>query len=170
MRAGRPAGRADRADHLALADALPHLHGDGLQVGIYGGNAHAVIEDDRATGVIEVRLGQCDFTIGAGDHRAAGRGGNVDAEMRLARLAVQDALAAVHAADAPFSGQIQPCRKSVRGVLRWRTAAIAAFSGLMRSSNAGGGVTWAGGKPSMRWMSYWRGATFSVTTKSRPSP
>src|SRR5262245_48480544 len=63
------------------------------------GEAVAVVDDDGAAGEEKVRVGQGDDAAGRRlEVGTAGRG-DIDAEMRAARLAVEDALAAVDAAD-----------------------------------------------------------------------
>ena len=61
----------------------------------------AVVENHRAAGVVHAGLGERDDAVGGClDRRADGRG-HVDAVVGPARLAVEDALAAVDAGDAP---------------------------------------------------------------------
>src|SRR5882724_1996089 len=100
MRPGDPPGGADQADLLALAQALPGLDVDAREMRIAGLQPIAVIDQDGIAGEEEL-AGEAYHPAGGGDDRRAGRRRDVDAHMRGARLAVEDALAAIDTADRP---------------------------------------------------------------------
>jgi len=101
MRAGGAAGRSHRADDLALRDLLAELHVKPRHVEIDRREPVAVIDHHRAAGHEETLFGERHRTRGRSLDRGAGGCGDIDAHMRRARLAVQDGLAAVDAADRP---------------------------------------------------------------------
>src|SRR5690606_11933220 len=77
-------GRADVADHLALADfsAFAHARRDAAHVGVGGAVFRPVLEDDLVA-VAAAVAGEIDDTVGDRADRGAGRGGVVDALVRL---------------------------------------------------------------------------------------
>src|SRR6185369_16495738 len=99
MRAGRPPLLADMADEIALLQHLADLDVDLFHVDEGRVDVEAVVEDHRPAGQIEIGLGEAHHAGCWGDDRAPFGCGDVEAVMRLARLAVQDALRAVYAAD-----------------------------------------------------------------------
>src|SRR6266851_5586164 len=100
MRAGDAAGGADKADLLALPDALARLDVEPGKMGVARLQPIAVIDEDGVAGKEKLRGETYDAAAG-GDDRRACRRGDVDPHMRRPRLAVEDALAAIDAADRP---------------------------------------------------------------------
>ena len=98
MRAGRPAGRTDFADDLALLDRLPDTDVHLRQMQEVRADAVAVVDEHGAAGQIEV-VGEDHAPGGRRFHRRAGGGGDVHAGMRRSRRAVVDALIAETTAD-----------------------------------------------------------------------
>ena len=78
-----------------------------------GLNAVSVIQHQGPAREIHVVMHQRNDAVGRGNERRAFRRGDIDPEMRLARLAVQDALAAVDTGDDALTGQIRS-RTAVR--------------------------------------------------------
>src|SRR3546814_5441855 len=70
--------------------------------------AVAVVDDERRPGKIHAGVRQGDDAVGRRLHRRAHRSRNVDPVVRLARLAVQDALRAVDAGDRPLGRSEEP--------------------------------------------------------------
>jgi hypothetical protein len=108
MGAGGAAGGADGADEHAGFDRLTHRNGHRFQMKVTARHAKAVIDNHGVAGQIEI----ADENDMPARHLAHGRtfmGREIDAVMGRARLAVQDALAAIDArhhaargADKPF--------------------------------------------------------------------
>ena len=69
----------------------------------------------------------------------------------------------------PIAGHCQPPWKRATGLSCMRAFLIALFSRRMRSITACGGVTIFGGRPSMRWILYWRRAISRSRRQRRPS-
>ena len=95
---------------IAGLDTLPRLHIDRAEVQEGGGQPVPMIDDQRAAGVIQIRVGEGDDPGGGRHHGRTFLGRHIHPEMRSARLTVQDALAAIHSADGadggpPESGQ-----------------------------------------------------------------
>src|SRR5690606_12115283 len=67
VRAGRIAGRADLADHLAGADLGPGSRLDAAQVGVEGAQAVGVLDLD-VVAVAAVAAGGHDHALGRGQH------------------------------------------------------------------------------------------------------
>ena len=112
----------------------------------------AVIDDHGVAGEIKLLLGQRhDAADRRVDRRAFGRG-DVDAVMRLARLTVQDALAAVDAGDRTFGRPVEFFGEPILVGIGARASPTACASRAMRSSTSFGGVTYFSGRPLMRWM------------------
>src|SRR6478672_13079626 len=80
VRAGGPARGADRADALALLDALALAHVDAAQVGV-GRGARAVVLDLHHVAVAVLHAGELDHAVADGAYRRAGGRGVVDAEV-----------------------------------------------------------------------------------------
>src|SRR5215510_13822350 len=99
MRAGDATGAAEFADGIALAKLLPLLDVELAHVSEERAQPVTVIENDRAAGEEEIVVGKRDDTAARRLDRRADRCRNVDPEVRLPRLAVEDALAAIDAAD-----------------------------------------------------------------------
>ena len=88
VRTGRAAGHADRADARPGGEPLPGLDVDGAQMAVHADQAAAVIDEHRIA--VEKKLARVDDRAGDGHyHRRAGRGRNVHAAVRIARLAVE---------------------------------------------------------------------------------
>ena len=85
----------------ALSHVLSDLDQDILHVGVDAVQPVAVIDHHGAAGEIQVRLGQRHDPARDRFDRRACRRRDVEAAMRRARLAVQDALAAIDARDRP---------------------------------------------------------------------
>jgi len=90
MRTGDPPGCPDLADQRAAADLLAGMHEDCRQVAVHGDQPLAVI-DQHGVAVEEITAGVDHPAAGGGVHCGAGRGGDVHAGMRIARLVVEDA-------------------------------------------------------------------------------
>src|SRR5690606_38628431 len=101
VRAGGPAGGADRADRLPGLDAVADLHVDAAHVQEVRTDAVAVVDQHGADGQVEIGTGEGDHAGRWRQHRGTGWGRHVQAGMRRARGAVVNALAAVDAADPP---------------------------------------------------------------------
>src|ERR1700674_4164565 len=97
VRAGDAAGGADLAEEGTGVDEVASLHGDGFKVAIKGVEAEAVVENHRVAGKVE-RLGEDDAAALRGVDGRAGESGEVDAAVRRAGLAVEDAALAKVAA------------------------------------------------------------------------
>src|SRR5262249_13605617 len=92
-------GGAKLADGVPLGDLVAVPDVKLAHVGEERAEPVAMVEDDRAAGEEEVGVGERnDAATGRLDRRAERRR-HVDAEMRLPRLAVEDALTPVDAAD-----------------------------------------------------------------------
>jgi len=65
----------------------------------------AVVDQDGVAGK-EKRLGHAHDAIRGGDDGGASRGGYIDAHMRRARLAIEDALAAIDALIGPVPARL----------------------------------------------------------------
>ena len=102
--AGDAAGGADGAENVAGFDHLTGLHRDAVHVAVHGDEPLAVVEVDGVAVVVEIAGGD-DAAGGGGADRGAGGGGEVDAAVRVARLAVEEAAQAEGAAVAAFHGQ-----------------------------------------------------------------
>ena len=106
MRAGREAGRADEADHLALADAraLFEIAGERGHVAVGGLVAVVVAEHDELA-VARFPAGLFDDAVAGGEDRRAGRGRPVHAGVHLGvaedRMAAQPEAGAHHARRPP---------------------------------------------------------------------
>src|SRR5436305_10645767 len=100
MRPGDAAGRADQPDLLALAQALPGRDVDAREMRIAGLQPIAMIDQDRVAGEEEL-AGEAHHAAPGRYDRRSRRRGDVDSHMRRARLAVEDPLAAIDAADGP---------------------------------------------------------------------
>jgi hypothetical protein len=90
VRSGCPSSGADLSHDIARLYCVPHLHGDLRQVGEDRNQPEPVIQCDRPAGEEEI-VGQYD---GRRPRRCDTRTGwcaKVDAGMRTARLAVEDA-------------------------------------------------------------------------------
>src|SRR3569832_1452666 len=104
--AGGAAGLADRADHVAARDVLARLHVDALHVAVHGHQALAVV-DEHGVAVEEVIAGRDHASRRGCAHEAPGRGGDVEAAVRGARQAVDDAAQAERAAQGPVRGELE---------------------------------------------------------------
>ena len=84
VRAGRLAGRADEADHLALPHLLAGLHalGEGRHVAV-GGLVAVVVLDADVFAVAAFGAGLLDHAVAGGEDRRAVGGGPVDAGVHL---------------------------------------------------------------------------------------
>ena len=111
MRPGDPAGRADQADLVTLADMLSGNHLDLRQMHQRADQAHAMIDQDEIAFEGERMIGgQHDDPVGgtpgrrAIEHRTVGIAGDIDPAMIAAGNAGIDALRSEQGADPAFRG------------------------------------------------------------------
>jgi len=98
---GGPSGFAKFADDLTLHHAIAGTDGDVPHMDIKRRQAITVIDNDGTTSEVQIGLGEADDAFGGGRDRRAGGRCDIDAEMRLPRLAVEEGLAAINAGDDP---------------------------------------------------------------------
>src|SRR5258708_38869572 len=99
MRPGDPAGLADPAERIARAQPLTRPRLDRAQMGIQRGHAVAVVDDHGTAEEEQIGLSQAHHAGRRGAHRRAPGPGDLEPDMGRPWLAVEDALAAVDAAD-----------------------------------------------------------------------
>jgi len=105
----------DLSDGLALANPLSFLYQDAAEMQERRGQPVAMIHNQGTTREIHILIDQGNYTVGRRNHSGTDRSRDIDAEMRPARLAVEDPLAAVHPAYPPRGGPHEP-----RGEIRPR--------------------------------------------------
>src|SRR5487761_145639 len=144
VRAVGAAGRAELADDLATRHAVADAHGDVLQVHVEGRQAVAVIDDDGAASEEHAGFGETDDAgVGRLDRRPSRRC-DVDAQMRLARLAVEDRLTAKDTGDGsgyrPFKRRLEGDAVALlrEGVIDLRGFALDARQCFGRRRHLGG--------------------------------
>src|SRR5688500_18947819 len=96
MRPVRAPALANLTDHLALFDALAVLHPDGVHVDVDGVETETVLDHHRTSGQHHVGMGNRNDTVRRCADRCADWRGDVEAHVRRAWRAVEDALASVH--------------------------------------------------------------------------
>ena len=99
MRAGGAALLADAANGIALMQTITGLHVDARHVQELAENALTVIEENKSAFVKHIGLGQTYDAVSRCHNRRAFRRCHIDTEMRVAFLAVENALAAEDATD-----------------------------------------------------------------------
>src|SRR5262249_62247517 len=92
VRTGEGAGGARLADGIPLGDLVTVPDVELAHVGEERAEPVAMVEDDGAAGEEEIGVGERDDAATGRLDRRAERRRHVDTEMRLARLAVEDAL------------------------------------------------------------------------------
>jgi len=103
VRAGGPAGLADRTDRIVLRHARALAYRHAAKVRIHGG-VLPVVTEDHDVAIAALRAGVLDDTVAHGAHARAGRGRVIDALMLLPRLrdrVAAHAEARAHARDLP---------------------------------------------------------------------
>src|SRR5438132_427183 len=93
VRAGRTAGGADQADHVAARDAVADLHAVAAQMTVARRETEGVLQDDQVAVVARER-GRLDDAVGGRVHRLAFFSGDVDAGVVLGLAAERIAAAA----------------------------------------------------------------------------
>ena len=101
MRSGRSAACADRTDFLAFSNPVAFAHIDAIHVQHGRRETMSVVEDNGPACVIHIVVDHRHDGVGGRDDGCAGRGCDINAVMRAARLPVEHALAAVDAGNAP---------------------------------------------------------------------
>ena len=136
MRAGRPAGRADIADHVALADvaARADAHLEARHVGVERLEIVGVADLHRAA-VVEVQALVVDHPVGCGIDRLAGLALEVDAVVEAAAGAAVVAALAERRGDAGIRLGA-PANANRGACLRCRTSLPAGRAGRTTNSPA----------------------------------
>ena len=143
-------GHAECADRLALLEMLADMDRHDREMGVDRVDAVAMVDHHGGAGEELIGIGQGDDPVGRRQDRRARRRGDVDAEMRCHRLAVEHALAAMTPLIRPVTGQRNFSSQPGSSLSAARAAATRWASDLMRARISGLGRTDCSGSPSMR--------------------